>query len=355
MSTLRFIKRFTVSTSESLISDRLRKIRKLDEIQLFEDLDFWQAKTPASGRFERFLDPHSKHYFSMLRPVFLHQLRSVQVLDVLSPVLARDGLLTLLHFFQRNTKPTGENVCLLLPPRMAPVVPEAWQKQVVYFTLESRVAPPAKGELKAFYIHFTIIDEKQASLDFIRARLKAVRNRLEHEPNARVCFNVSYNRTAEKGQKGFDRKSAYFFEITKVIFNELGARPEYVTWEELKSESFSKSLFWDVNEFDFYYSDSFVSHFFLGKGSVAWGSREEGLKTFEEIDCSLHHRFKVGNFDVDPVMRKRIQGMIYDYHSIPSFRAENQAYARRPSFGSHHKLTSPSFEAFALKVGRELL
>jgi hypothetical protein len=152
-------------TREKLERLLFTKAPSVDELAQFRAKEMWLREDDRTWEINGFLGPHAKAFFSTLRPLFLHQLKSVDVLSYFSPVLCKDGLLSLAHFFRHNPAPPSfEDTLLLVNRKFSAFVPEPWLPRVAYYHPVSLKAAATTETSEKVYFILSVIDEKQCSV-----------------------------------------------------------------------------------------------------------------------------------------------------------------------------------------------
>lgn len=313
----------------------------------------------------RYFKPHSQPYYSVLRPVFLNQLSGTETFSCFSPLLVRDGLLSLAYFFHRYPSPPvgDDDTLFIVNHRFAPFVPLAWKGHTTYYSLTS--TPTGQREPFAqkndVYLILTPIDERQCSLDFLRGRLRALREFFGARiPEMRFHVVTLLTTTMARDFQDVEVKSQYFFKCAMEIREHLGANIAAVSWDELQGKNIQGSCFLDLNEHDFYYSDSFVTHHLLSHGArpLRMDNNPRTTPGFW-IDASLYHGYELYVPEAEPALeekRRYVAAELSRFLSTDLYREEERAFIGNPKsfFLGGLKFCPLSFETLVHSLAGEL-
>jgi hypothetical protein len=328
------------------------------ELGIFQNFKYWTSNARHVRTTNNFLHHHALNYFSTLRPLFLHQLKSPDVLDYFSYVQIRDGLLNLMYFFYRWRKPLTGNTLLLIPSHFRKYVPEEWQNNVALYSLcpkESNEEAVRKSE-KIYFI-VSILDSRHFTTDYLLKKIQEIKKIYGHRWNEIQINLLSLGANIPTDISDFfDEKMKYQYEVYKTIINVLPGNVRHVTWGDLTNEGLEGSVFFDFNECDFYYSDSYVRYYLLSRGAVPFVSEEEkndGL----EINISLNHRFVIsenhrGN-DCRPGINLSIYKDIDRVFSHRLMRHEISRFNEEMIFRNGLKSCPRSFEDIVYEIVRD--
>lgn len=271
------------------------KASSMEELATFRAKALWLRNDKLTKVINRFFEPHSKKFFSTLRPLFLHQLKSNDALAYFSPVLSRDGLCSLLYYFRRNPFPPSSDVFLLINRRFAAFIPEAWRYHVGFYHVVPRAGRPVRrSDCKDVYLLLSPLGPRHCSLDYLRERLRAVkRSSVEEAQNVRFYVLAFFNQSALISGEKIDQRSRYFFELVSCVLQELGSAAEFMDWDRLLTRELEGSIFLDCNEFDLFYSESFVNQHFLSRGARSGAT--SGVKDPQavEVPLSFYHSYDI--------------------------------------------------------------
>ncbi|MEK6580710.1 MAG: hypothetical protein AABZ55_15910, partial [Bdellovibrionota bacterium] len=265
----------------------------------------------------QFLGPHSKRYVSKLRPIFLNDFKTPDVLSQGSHFMARDGVLSLSWFFFKHPRPPlGESV-ILIHQKCAGLVPQSWRKRVAFYEFVSNEASvsAAKVPKKCIFL-LSLFDERHTTLDHIEriltqmAQARGMQLRgldIECALIPQHTFKSSKINLAENGKLSVN--------FVTQLCSRFGTRVRGVNWESLCSENLLGVIFHDFNEHQFYYSDSAIIQEMMSRGAVSisqWGAAS-GAKP--NIELSFFHGANVHSdwTDLEEAQANRFQKMIQDF------------------------------------------
>jgi len=351
-------------TSENKVFARLIKAKNegiADTSGFWEDRS-WARRGRAPELFLEFLLPHSIEYFHPMRPVFVLLPKNEAVLAQFSPLLVRDGALALLHFFYHHPKPSLTQTTLLIPNRLRYFVPEAWVAQsALYFPVSKRDHLFEPDRVESFVFILTLIDEKQASLEWLAAEIEKIRCWTEKRPSP-VQFKclVFYSGDFQVRSEHFEESSGYTFKMISSLQSKLGHSVEFVSLSEIRQESQERTVFIDVNELGFYYADSFVVHELLRRGArdfleLNQPCAKNDLDASLNLPVSLAHEFRVYPHDEhEAPWRNRVMEALESFRTDPVLALEEPSYPYESAFKGGRKLCSAAFETMVYELAHEL-
>jgi hypothetical protein len=137
----------------------------------------------------------------------------------------------------------------------------------------------------------------------------------------------------------------------------LGSGVSPIGWKEFQKADLRKSAFVDLNELDFYYSDSHVIQHLLKNGSVPFSSGAsdggDGLKL--ELSLSHHAWIEWEGAPADESGARAARKLVADFYSSDSFQEELATFLRDGLDSGREKFVPLSFERMAYGLARELL
>ena len=312
----------------------------------FEPWDLWR----------HFLFPHSEEYFSKLLPSFCQQLVDRDTVKDFSPVVIRDGLLSLAWFFYKNPIPkqaSSQGPYFLVHDRLAPFVPEAWSERVGTYRLTPHPDllknPPEPREL---YLMISGLGERQASLSFIREKVRS----LQVDVEKTQVYVVGITRPF--APDGFEEAEAVQTTFAQAILEtqrQLGNSVQYLNWSQISKRALWGSRFLDLNEMNFYYSDSAVVQHLMRLGSLPLESEARVPDLW--IPASLVHGYAI---TLDPQVPTSVRNRVTQRLSFlksDGYLTEEQAHQSNPKgpYISGGKFCPPSFELLVHSIGTEIL
>jgi hypothetical protein len=347
--------------SDEVSAEKLRrhlaKAASLEELSQFRSTRIWRRDDDFVGDVTSFLEPHGDEYFSTLRPLFLHEIKSIDVLAHFSPVLVRDGALGLIRFFVRHPLPPTDDMLLLVNRRLGALVPQKWRQSVAFYEASGNSEGEKRDLPGEIHCVLSLIDERQASLRWVSRQMNAIRDIFREGAGAapalpKLKLVVFMNRAFEQKVEGFDRKTGYLFRMLDV-FRHAGFEYEFDSWQYLKSRAMPGGRFVDFNEFCFYYSDSFVVQHLLRQGArpvFEPFAGEDGHK----VAASMNHSFVIHRSLRPQAERSadEIRERIQSAYRSEGFRHQAQAFDSEQAFESGLKMTSLAFEEFAYDLAR---
>ncbi|HAR43987.1 MAG TPA: hypothetical protein DCS07_15355 [Bdellovibrionales bacterium] len=325
----------------------------------------WSRKGRTAERFLEFIVPHSIEYFHAMRPLFVLLARNNAVLAHFSPLIVRDGALSLLHYFYHHPEPSVAEQLLLIPGKLRNLVPEAWIGQSAWYlprtTRTTRDQLLDAERIEDFVFILTLIDERQASPKWLAAQLANIRKWSGQQPG-KISFKclVYFSGEFQVRKECFVESYPYAFEMIAKLQAELGSPVTPVTLPELLQRGLQRTIFLDVNEVDFYYSDSFIVHELMRRGALNYssvtgsaGDRPEALPVV--LPVSLLHEFEIGFHQKEESFKRlRTSEALASFRNNPVLAREELSYPVKGAFRSGKKFCSPAFESLAYDLAQEL-
>jgi len=333
--------------------DRTREImelislsRSVGELSRFAIRSEWSANSRSGRNTAKFLYPHSEEYFSVLKPVFLHQIKSADVLSAYRPLLVRDGALGLLDFFLRYPAPPDRDCHVFLHADLAWTVPAAWDASVAYYRVHS-VSPLDAKQVNDVYLVVSVIDDKQCSLSQFSARLHAVKRFFADET---VRYHVTFLAAHVFGKNSTERdaRSRLHFEMTRAALDVFGDDVDYVPWPEVQNRKLGASAFFEFNPRRFFYSDSFVTHQLLSKGGKSFGQQTPERPVLN-LPLSFTHYYSISatGREYGPGLFQEVRSEWDRYTMDPLFLRDVRSFRTKRCFSGQVRYCAPAVESLA--------
>ncbi len=266
---------------KSLINESYRDVSSvLSKKSNWMEMDFLDKKTLNYTR------PHSEECFNPLGlDSFLFHFKKKDWFNFFPSLLVRDGLLSILHFFYLHQNPNGIKTILILPESAGNLVPKEWQEQCLLYEIKTHPIHE-KVNRSELYLTTTVASELYSDSFLNEQLIQAQKSNLDlkglffrHEPLGEEAVDTNDNRDFE-----------FFSSLQEVLSRKI----ELVDWRTIKSSDLSKSSFIELNQNNYWYNDSAVTHHLLGSGANSIGDRYTEEK-FDDNDClriSKYHFYK---------------------------------------------------------------
>lgn len=344
-----------VETRHSKLIDLLTESsRSFELISQFRNESLWLSDADTTKEISGLLGQHSKRYFSPLRTAFLFEIKSLAALTYFSPLLVRDGALTLLKFFYDNPQPSNETLILIINDKLKTLVPANWVNNVLTYKFNSDKAFNYSSDKIKILFFNSQFGQKHCSMEFISTLFCDLRAKAKNN-NFEIYFSSFFSENPE-GILVRNELAKHHFELfteTLRLFNSL---PIIKTPDEFESENFTDFLFCDLNEFSFYYSDSYFYHSLLSHGAIDFTNSTSDSLPLVTIPLSNYHKieiFELAKTDSNIMSAKKIQNLLSAFRDSKVF-SEELANNGSKEINFTNKIYSPSFEDFAYDVIRNL-
>lgn len=252
--------------------------------------------------YNEFLSYHGKKYYSNAKPLWLYEVKNLASIGTYSFVQVRDGLLTLLNFFEQFPEPENIITKLLIKSNLSYIIPDAWEKNVyLYDNVLAHDKNHFEDKLKKSNYVFLLVtpDEGQYPIKAFRKKLQEIKktlNFLENKKAKIFCVMAPTPHILIGMNKPKENIEPY--EFSKALALEFQDNFEFITYEKLLSMKLSESAFIDLNLNNFFYSDSSLVNQLLSKGATPLNLSEyECLPDHNDIQTlvSLNHGVKLHN------------------------------------------------------------
>jgi len=256
-----------------------------EETVLFNRKEAWNNEDALDEKYLEYLMPASKPYFSRLRPLFSFQVKSLSSLNNFSHVLFRDGIVFLLRFFQRFSKPEGLRCRVLIHQDFEQLVPVAWKSHIYYYKTIKTLNK--ENAVKKVILNLSL--DSYPDQEVLRIEMDQLKRSYPNKTNFLILS--SFNILRGEDFINYCRHSA--LSSLLMAQRELGGDLcELLTLEEFWSMDFSEVELYRGKGERVFMMDSFLEHHILAKGGSVHGI-EAGDKERESFDLSPHHGMSV--------------------------------------------------------------
>lgn len=259
-----------------------------EETNLFNRRPSWNQEDALDEKYLEFLAPHSRAYFSRLRPFFSFEVKALNGLNSFSHVLFRDGIIFLLRFFVRYPVPQGLKCKILIEKNLAFTVPKAWQDHVyLYETVMLEKTRPLNKSSANNLVIILNLHENQEQLLLKDVVAKEVAKR------EKVFLLPYFNQMRGEDYLNYDR--AENLMSLKELFSE---KVSVINRSDLAQFDSRDSVFINANPQQVFLSDSNVVHSFLRSG---W---ENPLLNYANegdfvVSLSPYHGMRINTFELN--------------------------------------------------------
>jgi hypothetical protein len=274
-----------------------------EETNLFNRKVSWNEEDPLDEKYIEFLAPHSRRYFSRLRPLFSFEIKNLRSLNGFSHILLRDGILFLLRFFQRFPEPTGFHSLLFIQEDMAFIVPEAWSSKVnLYKTVmyERKITSHPENLVLILNLH------ELQSPEILHKLIKDNSNGVKS-----LAILPFFNQM--RGEDYLNYNRAENLNVLNELFSN---NVDLINQADIGAFSESEYFFINGNPQMIYYSDSSLTHNFLRSGwtSPIYDTIPKG--TDDVVSLSPYHGMSMSKYIV-PSWQKPLRKRLFDDLNFP--------------------------------------
>ncbi|MBK24101.1 MAG: hypothetical protein CME70_08890 [Halobacteriovorax sp.] len=320
---------------KSLINANYRDVSSvLSKKANWMEMDFLDKKTLNYTR------PHSEECFNPLGiDSFLFHFKKKDWFNFFPSLFVRDGLLSILHFFYVHPKPDGIKTILILPDTAGSFIPSEWQEQCLLYKIQTH---PLKEEVNRSELYLTTTVAAELYND------SNLKQQLDLAQKSQMSLKGLFFRHEPLGEEAVDTNDNRDFEFFNYLKNTIENNLELLDWRSLKSKDLSKVSFLELNENNYWYNDSAVTHHFLSNGASSFDHRYKA-ETFNEDDCvriSKYHYYKFKTISKE--QKKNAESCWKYINEIPSHVFKEEALLDRKA--QDYKeifLCTPEFKSLA--------
>lgn len=341
-------------TAISSISSAELFLRPLTEQQ--ETVDFLyfieKADSPTPSL-------HANNYFSPLRTLFLSQHKNpLAIATLYSPLICRDGLLELCHFFYSHPVPSNGNIYLLIRAEFANFVPASWRSQVGFY--EYRSLTTDNSQIDNVYILLTMAEANHCSLSFQEKQIGLLQEKLGNQ-GSQIGFHlvpVSPRTTIDKPELS-GTAMAHFSQSLHALSQVCGAKMKSVTWNEVEKSNLSNSVVIDMNEYFLHYGDSFLVQHFLKEGGQVFNRKNLLPADSTFLKMSFHHQLCMNTISTNfsPSIAEKVEKLLTKVLRSRTYRNEAEAFDQQMAARRDQLLKDycPSFKSIIQQTAAEYL
>jgi hypothetical protein len=336
-----------LSTTESFLS----RMSDPELSSLFKNSQLWSLNSEQGRQMLRILGKHSHDFFSPLRTLFLFEIKSLEALSYFSPVLVRDGALTLLHFFYKYPEPTNPQGLILVHHRLRNLIPHSWRPHFLTYDITSTESSPVSQLL----LIPSMFGPRQCRPKYVSETITAAL-----KITAKGQYDITCCPIAAQNQEDYltlDRLTAHYSELMIEICNNSRRPAQVIKHSELESKDFSGWNFLDLNEYNYFYSHSYLEQFLLNNGAKPLLDRQNFEPAFLTIPLSFYSRLKIYKLSEDLSsidQSKHIQQALEAFAANPITSKEESEY-KPMNLNFYTNICCQSFQDFAFHLAQEFL
>jgi hypothetical protein len=261
-----------------------------EETNLFNRRASWNEEDTLGEKYLEFLAPHSRSYFSRLRPMFSFEVKTLQGLNSFTHVLFRDGLVFLLRFFIRFPRPEGLKTKVLINKELAFAVPQPWRDHTLLYetvTLAQRSTSSDGLEKASGLVIILNLHENQEQSCLKQIVAKEVEKRQE------VYLLPYFNQMRGEDYLSYDRADN-LMSLKELFSNKVTV----INGHDLAHLDGKSCVFIHANPQLVFQCDSNVEHNFLRSGWKNPLLNQAGDGDFV-VPLSPYHGMRLTTFEVD--------------------------------------------------------
>ncbi len=251
----------------------------------------FQGEGEFGGR-SQFLWPASLDYDCSLNPIFLKQIKDLQLLSFAPNWLIRDGWIPLVLFFSKFPKPPPNwQSRLLIHSSMNLKIPEEWRSFVGTFSiLERRTSVPRTTTL----IICGLVTETYCSLDHFSNQLMKARALIE--TNTGLPWQLKFCLVEAGSAVHRKRRHVYLAEYYRILYDLFGTDLALMSWQEFyKADTFNGVLIIDLND-KMICADSYLTQHALAYGATLLDNALQSEVAAEKSDVEKSEFFRLSPY-----------------------------------------------------------
>ncbi len=250
-----------MANESKLISNWTATKKKVKHTEL--NPGFQQHHHEWMHRYIHVCSPHSNAYNSHIPGIFLVDLESFSILNKSERWVVRDGLIPLLHFFEKHPSPPKSiDSTLLFDRDLAAIVPKAWQKLAKTRTQIALKDDPTPTKL----LVPSLMCAQYSSLEDTRSALLDACNAFE--TRAKKITEVALFTPLRIVDYRAQNDDVYTFNFVSLYMNAFGEKVQLLNYEAVRSQfNFSGYYVLDTNS-KYLLSDSACLNHCLAAGGT---------------------------------------------------------------------------------------
>lgn len=227
------------------------------------------------------ISQRGEHYYNPIPSIFLLKINCLKLISFYPAVFCRDGLFTLLNFFQRFPTPGSCKTIMLIKADFISYVPASWHKHIVFY--EFGMFQGLNNLTLNEPCNSLII--KGLSTDFTNLNPAMVKKILEkkYDKVKILLFNRNnhfLNKDWVGDKENVHRLESFYPQLYSSLKNQTNF--EFLDLDDLRQlKNYHHYKFFDIGNKNYYIGDDYIDFFLLSKGAIP--------------DCKLENRKTGGN------------------------------------------------------------
>ena len=242
------------------------------------EMDFLDKKILSYTR------PHSEDTYNPFRmSTFLYHFKKTEWFNFFPILMIRDGHLSILHFFYNHPEPKDINTIFILPYSARNIIPPAWQDQCLIYQIK-RDDDYVLDKAKNLYLT-TSVSSDLYELEYIEKCLQLASKK------ALPLYGLFFRHEAF-GEESIDTNDNHDYTFLNKLNSLTNQTIELVDWKKTQNSDLSHSSFMNLNQNNFWYNDSSVSHLFLSQGAKPLNNKTYPFEKYNketDIKISQYH------------------------------------------------------------------
>ncbi len=242
-----------------------------------------------------YLQPFSLEFFGPKNMMLLFGGHEFCNLTDRTQLVARDGVIPLLKFFQ-ELNPKDLDLTLYIPKDFCFLVPNEWRSKVKFYSVKSNIQYSSSNLPKKLFIS-GILNSTLADPDELEESLKHLVSVLGEKNIANMDIMAYFPNKRSDLWGSWDDENVLKFSA--LIFKYLKLDIKTPLWPKLHNESdFKDCLYYEINS-GLFIKHSYLTNFTLSRGAGLLEDRplEQGFTLTSEMKASLYHSYCFYDFD----------------------------------------------------------
>lgn len=245
--------------------EEIREDLKIQNPDSFLGVEFYKHlndKNVEVGRksweLDEYLFPLNKQFLNPLNPVFIDKIYNLEAIELVKFLMVRDGVYSVVDFFNRFPTPSGIKCILIIPENFAQFVPNEWQKNVEYYYYGILNTNESSDKNNILYLT-GICSHNSCSLEQIERLIDVIKK--QHISVVRACIDF------KEDYFGTEKERVKHFEIFKALYRDTDVAVEFYKWNEFEKMK-QKGIIFDLNDGDEIIFDNYLVNCLLANGHL---------------------------------------------------------------------------------------
>lgn len=326
------------------------QINSIERISQFKNEDLWLSGTDAARGMFCLLGQHAERYFSPYCSAFLFEMKSLHAITYFSPLIVRDGAMSLMKFFYDNPQPPSESTLVGINDSLRGLVPSAWIKNVFTYKIRSN----KKFNYSCDKIKILLLNTQLGPNHCTKEYLSRLYSKIKTKTSSN-SFEIHYSSFLSQNSEDLSVRgdlAKHHDELLIEVLRTFQSAPVVKSPNELKFNDYSDFLFCDLNEFHFYYSDSYFYHSLLQQGAIGFDDESDSSEAIVKIQLSPYHEihfFILQKKDTPDCPSQKIEDLLNKFRNFKTLQKIEAEY-KPNDISFANKICTQSFEDFAYEV-----